>query len=108
MVQFLLIAYDGTDQDAVARRLAARQRHIELGDTMVAAGRMLFGTAILAADGRMIGSMLVLDFPTREELDAWLAIEPYMTGDVWQRLDISPCAVGPSFRGIPGRPTELP
>ncbi|MFJ8741544.1 YciI family protein [Embleya sp. NPDC127516] len=101
-MQFLLIAHDGTDEHAATRRLAARPRHIELGDTMVAAGRMLFGTAILDADGRTIGSMLVLDFPTRAELDAWLAVEPYMTGDVWRDVDIRPCAVGPSFGGAAG------
>jgi uncharacterized protein YciI len=99
-VQFLLVAFDGVDEGAVERRLAARGAHIELGDRMVAAGRMLFGTAILDEAGRMIGSMLVLDFPSREELDGWLAVEPYVTGKVWDRIDIRPCAVGPSFRGM--------
>ncbi|MCF2527334.1 YciI family protein [Yinghuangia soli] len=99
-MQFLLIAFDGVDEGAAGRRLAAREAHIELGDEMVAAGRMLFGTAILDDEGRMIGSMLVLDFPSRAELDAWFAVEPYVTGKVWERVDIRPCAVGPSFRGM--------
>lgn len=99
-MQFLLIAHDGVDPDALGRRLAAREAHIALGDEMAAAGRMLFGTAILDEDGRMVGSMLVLDFPDRAELDAWLAVEPYVTGKVWQDVDIRPCAVGPSFLGL--------
>ena len=96
----MLVAFDGVDEGAAGRRLAAREAHVKLGDEMVAAGRMLFGTAILDDEGRMIGSMLVLDFPSREELDGWLAVEPYVTGTVWERVDIRPCAVGPSFRGM--------
>ncbi|WP_436772505.1 YciI family protein [Yinghuangia sp. YIM S09857] len=99
-MQFLLIAHDGVDEAAAGRRLAAREAHIKLGDEMVAAGRMRFGTAVLDDEGRMIGSMLVLDFPSRAELDGWLAVEPYMTGGVWESVDIRPCAVGPSFRGM--------
>ncbi|MGA4543380.1 YciI family protein [Uniformispora flossi] len=104
-MQFLLIAFDGVDEGAAGRRLAAREAHIKLGDEMVASGRMLFGTAILDDEHRMIGSMLVLDFPSRDELDTWYAVEPYVTGNVWERVDIRPCAVGPSFRGMtaPGK-----
>lgn len=96
-VQYLLIAYDGTDEQALERRMRVRDDHIRLGDAMVAQGRMLFGTAILDDADRMIGSMLVLDFPSREELDAWLKVEPYVTGGVWERIDVQPCRVGPSF-----------
>jgi uncharacterized protein len=49
----------------------------------------------------MIGSMLVLDFPSRTELDAWLDVEPYVTGDVWRQLEISPVRVGRSLIGVP-------
>ena len=99
-MQFMLIAYDGTDDGALDRRLAVRERHIELGDKLVAEGHQLFGTAILDDDGKMIGSMLVLDYPSRAELDEWLAIEPYATSDVWQRIEILPVRVGPSFTGL--------
>lgn len=96
-MQFLLIAHDGTDDEALARRMRVREDHIRLGDELASQGRMLYGTAILDADDRMIGSMLVLEFPTRDDLDAWLRTEPYVTGDVWRRIDIQPCRVGPSF-----------
>jgi hypothetical protein len=46
------------------------------------------------------GLVLVLDFPTRQELDAWLKIEPYVLGDVWRRIDVQPFRVGPSFTGL--------
>ncbi|MET9318179.1 hypothetical protein ABZX12_40695 [Kribbella sp. NPDC003505] len=57
----------------------------------------------------MIGSLLVLDFPTRADLDAWLAIEPYKTGEVWRRTEVQPCRVDPSFTGMyPGGTTASP
>jgi uncharacterized protein len=45
----------------------------------------------------MIGSMLIVDFPTLEDVHKWIAIEPYVTGDVWRKIEIKPCRVGPSF-----------
>jgi uncharacterized protein YciI len=99
-MQFLLIAHDGDDDDALNRRLQAREQHIALGDEMVANGSMLYGGALLDEQEKMIGSVLVLDFQTRQELDAWLKIEPYVLGDVWRRIDAQPFRVGPSFTGL--------
>jgi uncharacterized protein YciI len=99
-MQFLLIAHDGDDDGALNRRLQAREQHIALGDEMVANGSMLYGGALLDEQEKMIGSVLVLDFPTRQELDAWLKIEPYVLGDVWRRIDVQPFRVGPSFTGL--------
>jgi uncharacterized protein len=77
-----------------------REQHIVLGDKLVAEGKMLYGTAILDEDGNMIGSMLILNYDSRAELDKWLEIEPYVTGDVWQDIQIRPVRVGPSFVGL--------
>lgn len=99
-MQFMLIGYDGTDEGALERRLAVREAHIELGDKFVKEGKMLYGTAILDDSGKMIGSMLVLEFPTRADVDEWLKIEPYVTGKVWERYEILPVKVGPSFTAL--------
>ncbi|MGW1162855.1 YciI family protein [Streptomyces sp. NPDC002513] len=99
-MQFMLIAYDGTDEGALDRRMAVREAHIALGDKLVAEGHMLFGTAILDGQDRMIGSMIVLEYPSRAELDAWLEIEPYVVGDVWRTIEVKPVRVGPSFVGL--------
>jgi uncharacterized protein YciI len=96
-MQFTVIAYDGTDEEALQRRLAVREDHIALGDSMVSSGQQLFGVALLNKHEKMIGSVIVCDFPGREELDAWLAQEPYVTGKVWERIEVLPCRVGPSF-----------
>ncbi|MEU7633265.1 YciI family protein [Nocardia sp. NPDC049220] len=99
-MQFMLLGFDGTDADAQARRMAVRTEHIALGDKLVAEGKMLYGTAILDVSGAMVGSMIVVEFDSRDEVDQWLAIEPYMTGDVWRRIEIHPVRVGPSFTGL--------
>jgi uncharacterized protein len=99
-MQFLLIGYDGTDPEALDRRLAVRDQHIALGDQLRDAGHMLYGGAILDDDGKMIASVLILDYPSREELDAWLKVEPYVLGKVWEKIDIRPFRVGPSFVGL--------
>ena len=88
-MQFLVIAYDGTDEGAAARRAAAREAHLKAFMDMREKGRFLYGAAILSDEGRMIGSMVVCDFASREELDdAWLRHEPYVVGGVWKTIDV--------------------
>ncbi len=38
----------------------------------------------------MIGSTLYVDFESREALDEWLNIDPYVTGGVWQDISVLP------------------
>ena len=92
-MQFLITAYDGTDPDALARRLAARSAHLANVEPLAADGRMLMGGAILNAAGDMIGSATIVDFPGRAELDAWLTNDPYVTGQIWKKIDIVPFRV---------------
>lgn len=98
-MQFMLLGYDGEDDGALGRRLKVREQHLALGDKLFANGNLLYGGAMLDDHGRMMGSMLVLDFPSRTELDAWLAVEPYMLHGVWVRTEVAPFRVGPLFVG---------
>jgi uncharacterized protein len=99
-MQFLVIGYDGTDEQALPRRLAVRERHIARNDELRDAGNLLYGVAILDGDGKMIGSVLIYEFGSRTELDEWLKQEPYVTGNVWQKIEIQPCRVGPTFAAL--------
>lgn len=96
-MQFLVLGYDGDDEQALERRLAVREAHVALGDKMRAEGKMLCGAAILDDSGKMVGSVLICDFEDRAELDKWLEIEPYVKGDVWRKIEVKSCKVGPSF-----------
>jgi uncharacterized protein YciI len=99
-MQFLVTAYDGTDSGAQDRRLAARPAHIALGDKYRDEKKHLYAAAILNDDGQMIGSAMVVEFSNRAELDNWLAEEPYVVGKVWEKIEIKPCKVGPSFQKL--------
>lgn len=87
-MQYVIIGLDGTDSEAPARRQAVRADHIGLGDELLASGNLWYGAALLHDDGTMKGSLYVVSFATREELDAYLAQEPYVTGDVWRDITI--------------------
>jgi len=96
-MQFIVIAYDHKDVKAIERRLAARADHVALGDKMRDEGKLLYAVAILNDQDQMIGSVMILDLPSRKDLNEWLSIEPYVKGQVWDEIDIRPCRVGPSF-----------
>ena len=89
-MQFLLIAYDGTDPEALQRRLDVREEHLQKINRLKMAGEFLFGGAILDNSGKMIGSMIVYEFPDRQVLDERLIDEPYITGGVWTKIEIQP------------------
>ncbi len=88
-MQFIVIAYDGTDEKALERRMAVRENHLKYAQEMFDAGKWLYASAILDDDEKMIGSMIVCDYPSREELhEQWLKQEAYVTGNVWKTIKI--------------------
>jgi uncharacterized protein len=95
-MQFLIIARDGADAEAPARRQAARPDHLKGATAMVDEGILKIGGAILDDDGAMVGSAAIVDFPDREALDAWLRSDPYVTGGVWKTVEVHPFRVAVS------------
>ena len=87
-MQYTIIALDGTDEDAPARRQAVRQQHIALGDELVQNGNLWYGAALLNEDDSMKGSMYVLNFKTEADFEAYKKREPYISGDVWRDISI--------------------
>ncbi len=80
-MQFLVVARDGTDEGALERRQRTRPTHLDSIRPLVDAGNVLVGGALLSESGDMIGSMLLVEFPDREGVDAWLA------GDLTSRTE---------------------
>lgn len=87
-MQFLVIAHDGTDSEAPQRRLAARTAHLEGIGILRAQRKVIEGGALLNDNGDMIGSALIVDFPTESEMHDWLANDPYTIGKVWQHVEV--------------------
>ena len=88
-MQFLITAHDG--QGMLEKRLAVRARHLENLSRVM--DHVICGGGLLDAEGKMTGSALVVDFPSREALDAYLASEPYILEKVWEKIDVEPMNV---------------
>jgi uncharacterized protein YciI len=89
-MDFLVIAMDGTDKDAPARRAAARGDHLAGITKQKEEGHFVSGGAVLDDDGNMIGSVVVYDFPDRAAAEKCVAEDPYTKGNVWQDVTIRP------------------
>lgn len=96
-MQFLVTGYDAGDANALERRLAARDAHLKGVEEASVRGEHLYGAALLDDEGKMVGSFLVVEYPNREALDAWLKTEPYVLGNVWERIEVAVCRVAPVF-----------
>jgi uncharacterized protein YciI len=83
-MQFLVRAYDG--EGKLEKRMEVRPRHLagmqKLSDHIITAG------GLLDEEGKMKGSALVMDFETREGLDEYLANEPYVLEQVWEKIEV--------------------
>ena len=83
-MQFIITAHDG--ENVLDKRMAVRPRHLEgmakLGEHIVCAG------GLLDDEGKMKGSVLILDFEDRAALDNYLKNEPYVVEHVWEKIEI--------------------
>ena len=94
-MQFIVTGYDGTDDKALDRRMAAREAHLAMAKEMHESGHWLYAAAILDQGGKMTGSMIVCEFESRQALDQeWLDKEPYVLGKVWKKSRLQ----GPRLR----------
>lgn len=96
-MQFIVIGKDGTDDGALDRRMAARDAHLKQLTESLANGNQLIGAAMMNDEGKMNGSVMIMDFPDRAALDEWLKREPYVSGKVWESVEIIPCKVPDTF-----------
>lgn len=100
MKQFIIIAHDAKDAGAYERRLATRAAHVASIDQLRAEGKIIVGVAILDDQEKMIGSVMVMNFPTRADLDDWIQTEPYVINKVWGDVKILNGSMGPSFADL--------
>ena len=92
-MQWLIIASDGQDEGASNRRLAVREEHLAGARELKSNGNFVIGGAQLDDNGQMIGSMMVVEFDTVEEFQAWLEREPYIHKGVWESVIVTPFRV---------------
>jgi uncharacterized protein YciI len=93
MNQYIVTAYDYTDTGALQRRMNVRPHHFEGAKELKENGNFILGGAILNDEGIMIGSVMIVQFETEKELEAWKQNEPYITQKIWESVDIKPFKV---------------
>ncbi len=97
-MQFIVMGYDGTDANALERRMAAREEHLKVASEMSIKGKWLYAAAILNDEGNMCGSVIICEFDSLEVLKSeWLDSEPYVVDKVWKTIDIKQAKVAPFF-----------
>ncbi|MBP5386403.1 MAG: hypothetical protein J6Y97_03345 [Prevotella sp.] len=84
MMQFVIKAYDG--EGMLDKRMEVRPRHLEGMEKM--RNHVICAGGLLDDEGKMKGSLLVMEFQNREELDEYLAHEPYVVEHVWENIEI--------------------
>ena len=96
-MHFIITGHDGSDDKALERRMNVREAHMQGVAEMVKQKKLLYAAAMLNGEGTMIGSTMIVDFDSREAIDEYLETEPYVTGNVWQKIEITPCKIPPVF-----------
>jgi uncharacterized protein YciI len=90
MPQFLILADDYKDPDALSRRLSVRETHLQRMREERVKGNFIIGGAKLNDQGNMHGSMLVVQLENEDEVKKWVEEDPYVTGKVWEKIEILP------------------
>ena len=90
-MQYIITAYDGTDANALARRMEVRPRHLENMRKVMEEHKVLCAGGITNKEGVPVGSFLIMDFASKELLDRYLETEPYITEKVWEQVKVEPC-----------------
>ena len=88
-MQYIIKAYDG--EGMLDKRMEIRPRHLEgierIKEHVICAG------GLLDDEGKMKGSVLIMEYENREQLDEYLANEPYVQENVWQKIEVEPMNV---------------
>ncbi|MGX8687854.1 MAG: YciI family protein [bacterium] len=83
-MQFVIKAYDGAGK--LERRMEVRPRHLE--NMSKINGKVICAGGLLDEEGKMKGSLMVMEFESRAVLEEYLKSEPYITDGVWEKVDV--------------------
>ena len=82
------------NEGTVEKRLATRPQHLERLQKLNDQGRLIVAGAMPKDPGNpqagFYGSTIIVDFESREALDAWLQEEPFLKEGVYSHIDVKP------------------
>ncbi|HET6371473.1 MAG TPA: YciI family protein [Nitrospiria bacterium] len=84
MAKFVIIGLDGPEGQA--RRKIHREAHIERLSNLAKEGKIILAGPF--TDGS--GSLIVVEAASLEEAEALAEEDPYMTGKVFQKVEVKP------------------
>ena len=88
-MQVLIKAYDG--EGLLERRMEVRPRHLEnMGQVN---GKVICAGDLLDDEGKMKGSVMIMEFTDKAALDVYLSSEPYIIEHVWEKIEVEPMNV---------------
>jgi len=82
--------------NSLERRLAARPEHLERLKTLASEGRLLVAGPHPAIDSEdpgaagFTGSLVIAEFASLEEAQAWADADPYVAADVYAEVKVKP------------------
>ena len=88
MPQFLILADDYKDADALNRRMQIRETHLQRMRKERVAESFIIGGAKLDERGNMYGSMLIVDLEDEAAVWKWIYADPYFTAKVWEDIKV--------------------
>ena len=90
-MQFVINAHDR--KDAYERRMSVRAQHLENISKYNENGHVICAGGMTDGEGKLIGSVLIMDFESRDQLDDYLQSEPCIKANVWEDIIVEPVNV---------------
>lgn len=91
---FLVIGKDYAD--GYNRRMENRSAHLEYLRKLSNEGKLYVASGLLSEDKMLNGSASFFTVDSKDEVEELLKDEPYVTGNVWETIEIIPCLI-PDF-----------
>jgi uncharacterized protein len=91
---FLVIGKDYAD--GYSRRMENRSAHLEYLRKLSSEGKLYVASGLLNEDKMLNGSASFFTVDSKDEVEELLKDEPYVTGNVWETIEIIPCLI-PDF-----------
>lgn len=89
-MDYLIVAFDGTDKYALSRRNAARPAHRRSSEELKKNGNLICGGGLTGKSGESIGSFMVMHFNDIDDFNKYLKEEPFIIEKVWKTIEIHP------------------
>lgn len=83
-MQFVITAYDGAGM--LDKRMEVRPLHLEGMERLKS--HLISEGGLLDVEGKLKGSVLIMEFQSREEVEAYHASEIYVTERVWEKITV--------------------